>query len=83
MLKDLHDKMEKLQKTTENYTKILELNMTEVKKSVDGFDSHSLRELVNWKVKNRRRAGRRIGQTTLEEIMAKNFSNLVKDTEQW
>lgn len=30
-----------------NYTKILELNMTEVKKSVDGFDSHSLRELVN------------------------------------
>lgn len=47
MLKDLHDKMEKLQKTTGNYIKIkfLELknNMTEVKKSVDGFDSHSLR----------------------------------------
>ena len=47
-LKDLHDKMEKLQKTTGNYIKIkfLELknNMTEVKKSVDGFDSHSLRE---------------------------------------
>ena len=47
MLKDLHDKMEKLQKTTGNYIKIkfLELknNMTEVK-SVDGFDSHSLRE---------------------------------------
>lgn len=56
MLKDLHDKMEKLQKTTENYTKILELNMTEVKKSVDGFDSHSLRELVNWKVKKSSRA---------------------------
>ena len=47
MLKDLHDKMEKLQKTTGNYTKILELYMTEVKKSVDGFDSHSLRELMN------------------------------------
>lgn len=48
MLKDLHDKMEKLQKTTGNYIKIkfLELknNMTEIKKSVDGFDSHSLRE---------------------------------------
>ena len=47
MLKDLHDKMEKLQKTTGNYIKIkfleLENNMTEVKKSVDGFDSHSLR----------------------------------------
>ena len=27
-------------------------------------------------------AGRRIGQTTLEEIMAKSFSKLVKDTEQ-
>ena len=40
--------MEKLQKTTGNYIKIkfLELknNMTEIKKSVDGFDSHSLRE---------------------------------------
>lgn len=48
MLKDLQDKMEKLQETIGNYINIkfqnLKNNVTEVKKSVDRFDSPSLRE---------------------------------------
>ena len=37
---------------------------------------------MNWKVKklSRMMLGGRIGQTTLEEIMAKKFSKLIKDT---